>query len=124
MPLPSLSSANPIPSYFEILPEEFVVGRTIYDDNGADWKRQNGGSGKKAWIIRYGPISLAHAAILDNWAATTFYSEDNGSAAGFNMRDRDTAVLHANCHISPGGYKRSHSKSWAQMREFLIEKRP
>ena len=123
-PLPSVLGTNPIPSFFEIQPEEFVVGRTLYDDGGADYKLQSGGNGKKAWIVRYNVLTAAQAAVLISWAATTFYSPDEGSAWGFNFRDRDTAVLYTNCHIAPGGYKKSHTKTWIWNFEFLIEKRP
>lgn len=75
-PLPHINSGYPIPSFFEAQPEELVVDRTIYDDNGADHKLQVGGVGKKSWVIRYGPISLAQAAILDAWAVSMFYSLD------------------------------------------------
>lgn len=123
-PLQSVSSSNPRPLFFEMQEEQFVVGRTIYDDNGADYKLQNGGAGKKTWIIKYDGLLLAEAAILDAWAATMFYSPDEGSAYGANFRDRDTAILYTNVHIAPGGYKRSHIKTAnIQAREFILEKR-
>lgn len=131
-PLPSVSASNPIPLYFEMLPEEFVVGRTIYDDGGADYKLQSGGSGKRVWILRYDGLSLAEAAILDNWLATVFYSEDEGSAVGFNFRHHvagelwtsNSSTLYSNVHIAPGGYRSSHSHVSSQAREFTLEKRP
>lgn len=131
-PLPSLSGSNPVPLFFEAQPEEFVVGKTVYDDNGADYKLQHGGNGKKTWIIKYDGLTLAQAAILDNWAATTFYSPDEGSAYGFNFRAHvpgdywtsTAGTLYSGCHIAPGGYKKSHIKTDIQAREFTIEKRP
>ena len=131
-PLPSVSGSNPIPLFFELAPEEFRVDRTIYDDNGADYKLQNGGTGKKTWTVRYDGLTVAEATILDNWAATAFYSEDNGSAYGFNFRHHvpgtawsDTSgTLYSNVHIAPGGYRRSHTKAIVLSREFLFEKRP
>lgn len=131
-PLPSVSAANPIPLFFELQQEEFVVDRTIYDDNGADYKLQHGGIGRKVWIVRYDGLSAAEATILDNWAVSMFYSPDEGSAYGANFRDHvpgDTwssvaGVLYSNCHIAPGGYRKGHSKSWSQSREIIIEKRP
>lgn len=130
-PLPSVSAANPTPESFEAMPEEFVVSRTIYDDNGADTALQVGGVGVKTWVIRYNGLTKAEADILDNWAATMFYSSDNGSAFGSAFREHiqgtvytDTSgTLYSGVHISPGGYKRSHSKTWAQVREFTLEKR-
>ena len=130
-PLPHLSSSNPIPSFFETQPEEFVVSRTIYDDNGADYKLQVGGVGRKTFIVRYGPISLAQAAILDSWAVSMFYNPDEGSAYGANFREHipgdswasTAGTLHANVHIAPGGYRKSHTKQVAQSREFILEKR-
>src|SRR5688500_9081764 len=109
-PFPHVNGAAPIPSFFEAQPEEFVVGRTIYDDNGADYKLQTGGVGKKTWTIRYGPISLAQAAILDAWAISMFYSPDEGSAYGANFREHIPGTdwssaggtLYANVHIAPG----------------------
>lgn len=124
-PLPSVSSSNPVPLFFEMQPEEFVVSRTIYDDSGADYKLQHGGVGKKTWIIRYDGLLLAEAAILDAWAASMFYDPENGSAYGANFRDRDTGVLYTNVHIAPGGYKVSHLKTATiQAREFILERRP
>ena len=130
-PFPSVNSTYPTPSFYEAQPEEFVVGRTIYDDNGADYKLQTGGVGKKSWAIRYGPISLAAAAILDAWAVSMFYSPEEGSAFGANFREHipgdfwtsTAGTLVANVHIAPGGYKKSHSKQIAQYREFVLEKR-
>jgi hypothetical protein len=131
-PLPSVSSNNPIPAFFELQPEEFVVGRTEYDDGGMDYKLQAGGAGVKRWVIRYIVLSIAQAAILDNWLATVYYSEDNGSAIGFNFRHHlpgdlwssTAGTLFTNCHIAPGGYRKNHSKTHIASREILIEKRP
>lgn len=114
-----------------MLPQEFVVSRTIYDDNGADYKLQYGGTGMIRWLVTYDGLTVAEAAILDAWAATMFYSEDEGSAYGANFRHHvpDTAwtstsgTLYGNVHISPGGYKTSHSKAVILAREFILEKR-
>jgi len=131
-PLPPISAANPIPLYFEKLPEEFVVGRTIYDDNGADYKLQSGGAGVRRWVIKYEGLTAAQAAILDSWAASMFYSEDGGSAAGSNFRHHiagdpwssTAGTLYSNVHISPGGYQVSHTKALILAREFTLEQRP
>jgi hypothetical protein len=131
-PLPSVSGSNPIPLFFEELEEQFVVQKTIYDDNGADFALQAGGTGLRQWVLRYDGLTLAEAAILDNWMATTFYSPDNGSAYGFNFRAHvaNTAwtnaggTLYSNVHIAPNGYRKSHSKATICAREFLLEKRP
>lgn len=131
-PLPHVNSSYPIPAFFEAAPEEFVVDRTIYDDNGADYKLQHGGSGRKTWIIRYTTLSLAQAAILDAWVVSMFYDPENGSAFGANFREHIPGsswtsaggALFANVHIAPGGFKKSHTKSWSQSREFILEKRP
>lgn len=131
-PLPHVNSTYPIPSVFEIQPEEFVVGRTIYDDRGADYKLQVGGSGRKGWLLRYGPISLAQAAILDAWAASMFYSPEEGSAYGANFREHipsdswtsSAGALFSNVHIAPGGYRKGHGRTvYGQTREFVLEKR-
>jgi hypothetical protein len=123
-PLPSVSSSNPVPLFFEMQPEEFVVGKTVYDDNGADYRLQNGGNGIKRWIVKYDGLTSAEAAILDNWAASMFYSPDEGSAYGANFRDRDTTTLYSGVHIAPGGFRKAHTKLSAQQRDFLLEKRP
>ena len=115
-----------------MLPEEFVVGRTIYDDNGADYKLQSGGAGKKTWVIKYDGLTLAQAAILDAWVVSMFYSDDQGSAYGANFRHHvagtlwtdGSGTLYANVHIAPGGYKTSHTLAAIQAREFILEKRP
>lgn len=114
-----------------MLPEKFIVGRTIYDDNGADYKLQHGGNGMRQWIVRYDGLTVAQATILNSWAASMFYSEDNGSAYGANFRHHipETAwtntsgTLYSGVHISPGGYKTSHSKAGVLAIEFLLEKR-
>lgn len=131
-PLPSVSSNNPIPLFFELAPEEFIVTRTIYDDNGADTALQSGGSGRLVWTIRYDGLSLAQAAILDAHVAAAFYSPDEGSGFGFNFRHHipgDTwsstaGTLYANCHYAPGGYTKSHTHTGSQARQIIIEKRP
>lgn len=131
-PMVSVSGSNPIPLYFELEAEEFVVGRTIYDDNGADYKLQNGGAGLKRWIVRYDGLTLAQSAILDTHAASAFYSADEGSAVGFNFRHHlpgdlwssTAGTLYSNVHYAPGGYKKGHSKTWSASREILLEKRP
>lgn len=131
-PFPSVSASNPTPLYFEMLPEQFVVGKTVYDDNGADYKLQNGGSGVKQWIVKYDGLTLTEAAILDAWVVTMFYSDDEGSAYGANFRHHvagtlwsDTSgTLYSGVHIAPGGYKTRHSVVGAQAREFILEKRP
>lgn len=123
-PLPSVSGSNPTPLHFEMLAEEFVVGRTIYDDNGADYRVQAGGVGKKTWVLKYDGLTAAQAAILDAHLASTFYSPDEGSAVGFNFRDARTATLYGNCHYAPGGYEKSHTKTWSNGRSITIEKRP
>jgi hypothetical protein len=131
-PSPSVSGSNPEPLFYEAAPEEHVVNRTIYDDNGADTALQTGGVGRKVWAIKYDGLTLAQAAILDNWAASMFYSPEEGSAYGANFREHvpgtvwtDTSgTLHSNVHIAPGGYKKGHAKTWSQSREFILEKRP
>ena len=131
-PSPSVTSSNPTPLFWELQPEEFVVSRTIYDDNGADYKLQSGGTGVKRWSIKYDGLTIAEATILDNWAASMFYSEEEGSAYGANFRDHvpgtlytnTSGTLYSNVHISPGGYKKSHTQASIQAREFLLEKRP
>lgn len=130
-PLPSVSSSYPEPLFFEMLPEEFSVGRTIYDDQGADYKLQHGGNGKKSWRIRYDGLFPAEAALLDAWAASMFYSEDQGSAFGSNFRHHiageawtsTNGTLFSGVHIAPGGYKVNHSKAVILAREFILEKR-
>lgn len=130
-PLPSVSGSNPIPLYFEMLTEEFVVGRTVYDDNKADFKLQVGGTGKKTWIIKYDGLSLTEAAILDAWVASMFYSPDSGSAYGANFRHHiagevwtsTNGTLYSGIHIAPGGFKTSHTHVSSQAREFTLEKR-
>lgn len=131
-PFPSVSSTNPIPLYYERLPEEFRTHIHVYDDNGADYGLQTGGTGLTVFIIRYDGLTLTEAALLDNWAATTFYDPENGSAYGFNFRHHiagtawtsTAGTLYANCHIGPGGYKTSHTQAQIQAREFIIWKRP
>lgn len=131
-PLPSASGSNPIPLFYEKEPEEFSVGRTIYDDNGADHKLQHGGAGVKRFVLRYDGLTAAQAAILDNHLASAFYSEDEGSAYGFNFREHlateawtsTNGTLHSNVHYAPGGYRKSHIKADICAREILLEKRP
>lgn len=131
-PLPHVSGSNPIPLFYEALPEEFRVSRTIYDDNGADTALQHGGSGRKVWSLKYDGLTAAEAAILDNWVATTFYDPENGSAYGFNFRAHvvgsawtsSGGTLYANVHIAPGGYVKSHTLANVCAREFNLEKRP
>lgn len=129
-PLPSTNSSNPIPLYFELQSESFSVGRIIYDDGGADYALQSS-LGVKRWIVRYDGLTLAQAALIDAHVASAFYSEDEGSAYGFNLRDHiqgDTwsstaGTLYGSVHYAPGGYKRSHTKTWVQAREIILEKR-
>lgn len=132
-PSPSVNAAYPVPLFYEMQAEEFVISRTIYDDNGADYKLQAGGAGVKRWTLRYDGLTAAQCAVLDSWVATMFYSEDSGSAYGANFREHvlgdapwtsTAGTLHGNVHIAPGGYKKGHSKSWAQSREVTLEKRP
>ena len=131
-PFPSVNSAYPIPLYFEMLPEQFVVNTIIYDDNGADYALQTGGVGLRTWIIKYDGLTLAEAAILDAWVASMFYSEDEGSAYGANFRHHvagtlwtDTSgTLYSNVHIAPGGYRTSHGHVAVQAREITLAQRP
>lgn len=131
-PLPSVSGSNPIPLFFEQMEEDFAGDRSIYDDNGADYKQQNGGAGTKTWVIRYEGLTSAEAAIIDAHLASAVYSSQVGSFNGFNFRTHvpgtawtDTSgTLYANVHYAPGGYKKSHTKTWANSREIILEKRP
>jgi hypothetical protein len=123
-PFQSVSGSNPLPLFFEMQPERFVVGKTLYDDGGADYALQHGGTGHKTWIVKYDGLTAAQAAILDAHVASAFYSDDEGSAWGFNMRDIRTAVLYTNVHYAPGGYKIGHKKTWICSREIVLEKRP
>lgn len=131
-PLPSTSSSNPIPLFYEKEPEGFVVGKTVYDDNGADFKLQHGGSGLKRFVLKYDGLTAVQAAILDNHLASSFYSEDEGSAFGFNFREHiatqawtsTSGTLHAGVHYAPGGYKKSHTNADICAREIILEKRP
>lgn len=115
-----------------MLPEEFRVTSVEFDDGGKDYALQVGGNGVRRWIIKYDGLTLAQAAILDAHVASCFYSEDEGSAFGFNFRHHvagtlwsDTSgTLYANCHYTAGGYKTSHRKVWSNAREIMIEQRP
>lgn len=131
-PLPSVSGSNPIPLFYEAEPESFSVGSTEYDDSGKDYKLQHGGSGVKRWVLKYDGLTKAQADILDNWAVTMFYSEDEGSAYGANYRAHvpgeawtsTNGTLYSAVHIAAGGYRKSHEKTWSNGREFILEKRP
>lgn len=123
-PLPSVSGSNPPPLFFEAQTEEFKVNITDYDDGGADYALQAGGSGVLRWTLKYDGLSLAQVTILRAHVASAFYSPDNGSAYGFNFRDRDTAVLYSNVRYSAGGFVLSHTKTWIWSVEILLEKRP
>lgn len=130
-PLPSVNASYPIPLYFDKEPTSYRVERTIYDDEGADYKLQNGGNGVQRWIIKYDGLSIADFTILNNWAVSMYYSEDSGSAYGANFRHHiageawtsTNGTLYSGVHIAPGGYKKSHTKVWSQMVEFILEKR-
>jgi hypothetical protein len=129
-PLPSVTGSNPAPLFYEALPEEFVVGKTIYDDGGADFRLQAGGAGVRRWILEYDGLTDAQAAILDAHLATTFFSPDEGSAVGFNFRAHvpgtvwtDTSgTLYANVHYEK--YEKGHKKTWANKRTITLVKRP
>lgn len=131
-PFPSVNSSYPQPLYYEMLPESFRVESVEFDDGGMDYKLQAGGNGKRTFIIRYGGLTLAQAAIIDAWVASMFYSEDEGSAYGANLRHHvagtawtDTSgTLYANVHIAPGGYKTSHTKTWIHSRELTLQQTP
>lgn len=132
-PLPAVSGSNPIPLFYEVMVQEFVVSRTIYDDNGADYKLQNGGAGKRTWVLKYELLTAAQAAILDAHLASCFYSEDEGSAYGFNFREHvigdapwtsTAGTLYSNVHYAPGGYQKSHGHADVCAREVILEKRP
>lgn len=129
-PFASVNAAYPIPLYYEMLPEEFVVGKTIYDDNGADYKLQHGGSGLKRFLLRYDGLLAADTAILDAHLTSCFYSEGEGSAYGFNFRHHiageawtsTNGTLYANVHYKT--YRKDHSKVWICSREIELEQRP
>jgi hypothetical protein len=129
-PSPSVSGSNPIPLFYEELPQEFIVGQTTYDDGGADFKLQAGGSGVRRWRLDYDGLTLAEAAILDAHLAACFYSSDQGSAVGFNFRAHvpgtvwtDTSgTLYSNVHYEK--YETGHSKVWSQKRSVVLIKRP
>lgn len=132
-PTPAVSGSNPIPMFYEAEPEGFVVGKTVYDDNGADYKLQNGGAGVRRWILRYDGLTAAQAAILDAHLAACFYSEDEGSAFGFNFRAHTigdlpwtstAGTLYSGVHYAPGGYRKSHEHADICTREIILEKRP
>ena len=123
-PMPSVSGSNPTPLFHEMLEEEFVVARTIYDDNGADTALQHGGNGKKTWILKYNGLTLALAAIIKAHIAAAKYDPDSGSAYGFSFTDRDSGTTYTNVHYAPGGYKQSHTKTWIWAFEITLEKRP
>ncbi len=123
-PMVSTSASNPRPLFFDALTEEFRVHMTIYDDNGADFALQAGGSGKRTWILRYNGLERSEAAILDAHVASAAYDPENGSGRSFNFRDRDTAVLYTNVRYAAGGYVRNHTNIDSQSREVILEKRP
>ena len=121
-----------MPLFFEAQPETFMVTKTVYDDGGADYALQSGGVGVKRWIIRYDGLTLAQAALIDAHVVSAFYSEDDGSAYGFNFRDHipgtlwsdTTGTLYTGVHYAPGGYRKGHTKTWIQSREIILERRP
>lgn len=123
-PMPSLSSSNPVPLVFYILPEKFQVGTTKYDDGGMDTKLQAGGTGIKTWVLEYDGMTEALAALLDNHMATAKLADDGSpSAYTFNFRDRDTAILYSGVRYLK--YERpAHKKRWVQARSITLVKYP
>jgi hypothetical protein len=134
-PFPSFNASAAHPLFYQEDPEEFVNGRIIYDDNGADATSQSGGSGLRRFIAKYDGVTAAQAAIFDTHIAASRYSPEEGSAYGFNFRKHipgevwtsTNGELLANVHYAPGGIKKSHAPVNGVNRcsyEFIFEKRP
>ena len=131
-PFPSANGSAAHPLFYEELPEEFVVTRTIFDDNGHEKGLQAGGQGRLVINVKYNGVTAAQAAIFDAHIADAFYSPDQGSAYGFNLRlhipgevwTSTNGTLKANVFYAPNGIKKSHSRVWNYSYEFSFEWRP
>jgi hypothetical protein len=123
-PLVSVSGSNPPLIFFEAQTEEFKVSITEYDDGGADYALQAGGSGILRWIINYDGLSLAQVAILRAHVKSAGYDPNNGSAYSFNLRDRETTLITSGVRYSAGGFVLSHVKLTTWSVAILLEKRP
>jgi len=121
-PLPVLNSANPTPTVWYQMPEEFQVDFTEYDDGGRDVKLQNGGNGIKRWVLQYKPITETHAGLLDAHMRLAKLNGDGLSANSFNYRDRD-GTLYSNVRYER--YERpAHVKTRIQTRNITLVKYP
>jgi hypothetical protein len=77
----------------------------------------------REFFIRYTGLTEAEAASITTHAAAAKYSRRDGSAYVFSFTTRAGEVL-ANVRYAPGGYTRTHNKTWNWTVEVILIKEP
>lgn len=114
---PSIVTTRPV--YLDELPGVYQGTRSpMFADGGFDFNLDSD-SKTRRWVIRYAGLTKAEADTLMAHAEEARYNEEIGSFLGFNFTDRD-GVTHSNVRYAPGGFRRSHTKTWIQTIEVLL----
>lgn len=120
---PSDSSVGQVHLDFEELPATYLVRRSQpFGDGGSDVSI---GAQTKVRRFRWlwDGLTSVQAGILDTHKDDAKYSDDEGSAYGFNITTPAGETV-ANVFYAKGGYKASHSKTWVHRREIELIKYP
>jgi hypothetical protein len=110
------------PSYFDELPASAAISQSPPFVDGARDFNIDSDQQVRRFILHYG-LTEADAATLDAHVASAAYNEDIGSAYSFEFTTRSGELI-AGVRYDRGGYERSHTKVWNQLRTVRLVKYP
>lgn len=118
---PSRATIQPLDE-FELQPAYAVTMSPQFADGGRDFNL-DADQVIRRWELLFDGHTEAEAATLDAHVDSAKYSDDAGSAYGFNYTTRSGEVL-SNVRYDKGGYDRSQSKTYSQRRRVRLIKYP
>lgn len=118
---PSRVAIQPLDEY-ELQPTYAVTASPPFADGGRDFNL-DADQKVRRWVVEYDGHTEAEVVPLDTHVDDAKYSDDEGSAYGFQYTTRSGEVL-SNVRYDKGGFDRSQSKTYSQRRRVRLIKRP
>lgn len=106
----------------ELQPERMVTRSPQFADGGYDFNL-DADTPIRRWEILYDGHTEAEIEVLDDHASNAKYSDEAGSAYGFDYTTRSGELL-SDVRFAPGGYERFQSKTYSQGRRVKLVKYP
>jgi hypothetical protein len=106
----------------ELEPTYAVSASPQFADGGRDFNL-DADQKIRRFVIRYMGLTAAQADLVTAHMDSAKYNPEAGSAYGFDFTTRAAEAL-SNVRYAPGGYRRTHTKTWSWVVEVMLVKYP